>query len=135
MLGNTKTCKIEGCKNHVWGNGLCANHKPRKPLNSGGKKLVTPERKKRTMDTREVFMSIWNKRPKRSEVSGAPLGIEPLTIFFHHILPKEKYPQACLDEENIILLTGAEHSFVESDMYRFDEVNKRRNYLKTKYHL
>lgn len=83
----------------------------------------------------EFFQLLWKKLPHYSMVSGAPLGREPLTIFFHHILPKEKYPQACLDEENIILLTLEEHEQVEMDIYRFEEVNKRRNYLKTKYNL
>ena len=50
-------------------------------------------------------------------------------------LPKEKYPQASEDEENIILLTLEEHDQVEMDMYRYDEVNERRNYLKIKYNL
>lgn len=68
-------------------------------------------------------------------VSGKYLGNEPLSVFFHHILPKEKYPQAAEDEENIILLTLEEHDQVEMDMYRYDEVNEKRNYLKIKYNL
>lgn len=82
---------------------------------------------------REFFMSLWKKRSHYSEVSGRFLGKEPLTVFFHHILPKEKYPEACFDDENIIFLTLEEHSNVESDMYRYEEVNKKRNYLLTKY--
>jgi len=61
------------------------------------------------------------------------LGKEPLTIYFHHILPKEKYPQAMYDEENIILLTLEEHDNVERDMYKYEEVNRRRELLKKKY--
>ena len=82
---------------------------------------------------REFFLDIWKKRRHISEVSGDYLGGEPLTVFFHHILPKEKYPQAKYDEENIILLTLDEHTNVESDIYKYDEVNKRRNLLKIKY--
>ena len=58
-----------------------------------------------------------------------------LSIFFHHILPKEKYPEAALDEENIILLTLNEHGNVENNIYKYEEINKRRTYLKTKYNL
>jgi len=54
-------------------------------------------------------------------------------VFFHHILPKEKYPEAAYDEENIILLTLEEHDNVERDMYKYEEVNKRRDLLKLKY--
>ena len=82
---------------------------------------------------REFFLHIWKKKPHKSEVSGTYLGKEPMSTYFHHILPKEKYPEACLDEENIILLTLEEHSNVENDMYRYEEVNKRRNLLKLKY--
>jgi hypothetical protein len=81
----------------------------------------------------EFFLQLWKKLPHYSQVSGKYLGSEPLTVFFHHILPKEKYPQACFDEENIILLTLEEHEQVELDMYRYDEVNTKRNYLKKKY--
>ena len=84
---------------------------------------------------REMFLRIWKKRLHKSEISGERLGTEPLSIFFHHILPKEKYQQAALDEENIILLTLDEHTNVENDIYRYEEVNKRRKYLKEKIQL
>jgi hypothetical protein len=87
----------------------------------------------RFLEMRQFFLSIWKKRPHKSEVSGEFLGSEPMSTYFHHILPKEKYPDACLDEENIILLTLEEHSNVENDMYRYEEVNKRRNHLLAKY--
>ena len=77
------------------------------------------------------FMDIWKKRPHRSEISGVYLGKEPSSAFFHHILPKNKYPEVRMDEENIILLTIDEHADVESDMYKFDIINQRRiNLLK-----
>ena len=81
------------------------------------------------------FMDCWNKKPHRSEISGVYLGSEPMSTYFHHILPKSKYPEACFDEENIILLSFIEHQQVESDMYRYEEVNKRREQLKIKYNL
>ena len=84
---------------------------------------------------KELFLRIWKTRPRKSEVSGDYLIGEVSTAFFHHILPKEKYPQAALDEENIILLTLDEHTNVESDMYRYEEVNNRREHLKQKYEI
>jgi hypothetical protein len=84
---------------------------------------------------RDFFTSLWKKLPHYSQVSGKYLGSEPLTVYFHHILPKEKYPQACLDEENIVLLTIEEHEQIEMDMYRYEEVNNKRNYLKYKYNV
>ena len=114
----------------------CFQHKQRKPLaQSRLKPTLTP--KKGVSDgyiqQRDMFMDIWKKRAHKSEVSGAYLGSEAMSTYFHHILPKEKYPEACLDEENIILLTLEEHSNVENDMYKYEEVNNRRNQLKLKY--
>lgn len=121
----------------------CFQHKGRKPL-SNGKGFSTKMSGISNTKTKyvhndghilqkEMFLNIWKKRKHYSEVSGAYLGKEPMSTYFHHILAKEKYPEACLDEENIILLTLEEHSNVENDMYRYDEVNKRRDSLKDKY--
>ena len=114
----------------------CFQHKPRTQLQRGNKPSLTTKKKVsdgKTHQMREMFLGIWKKRKHHSEVSGAYLGKEPMSTYFHHILPKEKYPEACLDEENIILLTLEEHSNVENDIYRYEEVNKRRNHLLTKY--
>jgi hypothetical protein len=130
---------------------LCFVCKPRKPLSSSGKGLTSrkvsiggnykamevlvKEISNLKTQMREMFLTIWKKKPHRSEVSNTYLGSEPMSTYFHHILPKEKYPEACLDEENIILLTFIEHQQVESDIYRYEEVNKRREQLKIKYNL
>jgi hypothetical protein len=116
----------------------CFHHKPRKPLAAKkGFKVKIPEKHPITEinPIRDMFLRIWKTRPRKSEVSGEYLIGSVSTAFFHHILPKEKYPQAALDEENIILLTLDEHSNVESDMYRYEEVNKRREKLKQKYEI
>ena len=83
----------------------------------------------------EFFMFIWRKRRHVSEVSGKRLGKEPLSTYFHHILPKSKYEQAAFDPENIILLTPDEHNNVENDMYKYEEINERRETLLRKYDL
>ena len=113
----------------------CFVHKPRKSISKSRALNKTPNQRKNAENMQEFFLSIWKKKRHHSEVSGAYLGNEPLSVFFHHILSKEKYPEASLDEENIILLTLEEHDQVEMDMYRYEEVNERRNYLKTKYDL
>ena len=129
-------CKMPGCNNPVWSDKLCINHKPRKKL------LVTRSLNKGKMNStkdeeyekmRTFFKSIWDKKPHKSEISGDYIGPEPLSIYFHHILPKEKHPEAKFDEDNIILLTWQEHDQVEMDIFRFHEINERRNTLKAKY--
>ena len=118
----------------------CFRHKPRKPMSKMSsflrKKLNKSEEVNLNISNRnDLFLQIWEKRPHKSEVSGEYLGKEPLTVFFHHILPKEKYPEACFDEENIILLTLDEHTNVESNMYKYDIVNTKRQFLLSKYQL
>lgn len=122
----------------------CFLHKPKKQLQQHGLKPTLSHKrlsvgksksKEKTLDMQNFFLAIWKKRHHKSEISGKYLGKEPLSTYFHHILPKSKYPEACLDEENIILLTLLEHEQVEIDMYRYEEVNKRREQLKIKYNL
>ena len=113
----------------------CFLHKPRKPLTAKkGLKAVKKEPAIRDIsEMQQFFLQIWNKRLHYSQVSMDYLGKEPLTVFFHHILPKEKYPEAMFDEENIILLTFDEHTSVESDMYKYEKINEKRKYLLEKY--
>ena len=99
------------------------------------KKTNIVQNNEQSLEMKLFFLSIWKKRKHYSEVSGQYLGSEPLSIYFHHILSKEKYPEASLDEENIILLSLEEHSNVENDMYKYEEINQKRIYLKRKYNI
>jgi hypothetical protein len=134
-----KKCKVCNCSSE---SDFCFRHKERKPMPKISKKLQairdSPGYKEYTekMDKMtNFFFLIWQQRPHKSEVSFTDLGKEPLLMFFHHILPKNKYPQAEYDKENIILLTFEEHEAVEADMYKYAEINKRRELLKLKYNL
>ena len=137
MKTQCKTCG-KNCEGEY-----CFQHKPRKSLaKKNTKGWVSKdnsekfgEKLARIVDMQNFFLQIWKKKPHKSEVSGDYLGSEAMSTFFHHILPKEKYPEAALDEENIILLTLDEHTNVESDMYRYEEVNNRREHLKQKYEI
>ena len=131
MKAQCKTCG-KNCEGEY-----CFRHKPRKQISTQNltKNVKREESIRKIFEMRDFFLQLWKKRPHKSEVSGDYLGSEPLHVFFHHILPKEKYPEAGLDEENIILLTIDEHSNVESDIYRYEEVNKRREQLKHKYNV
>jgi hypothetical protein len=128
-MGTCKTCGKKCDKEY------CFQHKPRKRIASQNltKNVKKEPAIRKISEMRDFFLQIWKKRLHLSEVSGLPLVGEPLHIYFHHILPKEKYPQAALDEENIILLTWEEHDQVEMDTTRYEEINKRREQLKQKY--
>ena len=126
-----KTCSVEGCENRIWGKGLCVSHIKRKPITPKKGGLLVAKRdmfvQKTKIETmRNLFLEIWKERKHYSEVSGDYLGSEALSTFFHHILPKSKYPGVAYDKSNIILLTLDEHTNVEADMYKYEEVNKRR---------
>lgn len=110
---------------------FCFRHKARKAL----PKTIKPKEQEEEDVTRmrDFFLRIWKKRLHYSQVSMTHLGSEPLSVFFHHILPKEKHPDAQYDEDNIILLTLEEHDQVERDIYRYDIINRKREKLIQKY--
>lgn len=132
MKAKCKTCNAN-CEGEY-----CFRHKPRTPLAKKSsllsKKLdKSEEQSQQISEMQEFFLKIWRKRLHYSQVSMTYLGKEPLTVFFHHILPKNKYPEAKFDEDNIILLTLEEHDQVESDIYRYETVNIKREKLIKKY--
>lgn len=132
-MGKCKTCGKNADSDY------CFQHKPHKPLAKMSvimnKKTNIVQNNEHVLEMKLFFLSIWKKRKHYSEASGQYLGSEAMSTYFHHILPKEKYPEASLDEENIILLSLEEHSNVENDMYKYEEINQRRTYLKNKYKL
>lgn len=122
----------------------CFRHKPRKAFKKTGTLrkakvstrdivMMTDRNAAKRLEMSLFFVALWEKRPHISEISGTYLGKEPLSVYFHHILAKSKYPELALKEDNIILLTLEEHDNVEMDMYKYPEVNKRREKLIDKY--
>ena len=130
-MGTCKTCGKKCDKEY------CFHHKPRKriPTSNLTKSVKKGDLIRQTEAMQWFFLEIWKKRKHYSELSGDYLGSEALSTYFHHILPKGKYPEAMFDEENIILLTWEEHDQVEMDPTRYEEVNKRRELLKQKYEI
>ncbi len=58
-------------------------------------------------------MDIWKERQifgrNFSEVSGEKLPRQPNTLFFDHLLEKNRYPELIFEKKNIILVTAEEH--------------------------
>ena len=101
-------------------------------------KPISEEKMQRLLSMKGFFQKMWDTRPHYSEVSGVWLsgycfGKEFISIFQHHILPKEIYLEASFDPENIIFLTPKEHYQVEKNDKCFEEVNNRRIKLLEKY--
>lgn len=136
-----KICSVENCNQPVWGKGLCKHHIPKSSLSKKKSNLkssnisTSANKKEASNKMKEFFMYVWSKKPHISEISYTPLGNELKSIFFHHVLLKSKYKEAMYDEDNIILLTFQEHQEVHSNMYKFEEINKRRIELLKKYGL
>lgn len=144
-----KICSVEGCNNSVFGKHFCKYHYPKSISKKtllksrgytfiAGKKAIdlvnrTFKKEFNKQNRDNFFISIWKKRKHYSEVSGTYLGNVINSMFFHHILPKRNYKEAEFDEENIILLTPKEHAKVELNIFAYEEINKRRIYLKLKY--
>jgi hypothetical protein len=128
MDGLVKECNVEGCTNRVWSKGVCRNHIPKESIRVNNVKTIRTE----PNPMHVFFKEIWKERKHYSELSGIYLGSEAMSTFFHHILPKEKYPEVAYDKSNIILLTLDEHTNVENDIYRYEEINKRRSELLNK---
>ncbi len=86
-------------------------------------------------EMQQFFLQLWKKKPHYSEISGKYLGATPMSTYFHHIIRKSSHPQLAFEEDNIILLSPEEHEMVEIDMYKYEEINKRREQLKLKYNI
>jgi len=138
-------CKYKNCNKNCE-KEYCFVHKPKKPLSSGKglKKSFVAKPKEPDLSElikkqieaeklKEFFIKCWNNKPHYCEITGKYLGNQYSSLYLHHLLPKSKYKEAVYDEDNIIVLHPDIHASVELDMYRYEEINKRREQLLKKY--
>jgi len=130
-------CKI--CGIHAYSE-YCWQHKQKKKLKSskliGKKKKLTEDDILQIEEMNNFFLGLWNKWPHVSEISGEKLLSPQKNYYFHHIIEKSssKYGKiGRYDQENIILMTFQEHQNVHLNPKRYEEINKRREYLLNKY--
>lgn len=62
----------------------------------------------------QMFVKIWNEREHKCAISNKPLGNEPLSYYFHHILEKRNYEHFALCKWNIIILNYEVHNMYET---------------------
>ena len=79
-------------------------------------------------------MDIWHTRKHVCYETGEYLGREPLTIYFSHVLPKEKYPQYKLCSWNIVLSSATNHDQWGKDMEKCPKTYKLYLELLEKHH-
>lgn len=135
-----KTCKYvdksdKCCTRPVFGGNFCSWHQfartDKKP--KATKKVSTRQKKKLaakavvSAQDRLFWVEIWDERPHVDFETGAFLGNEPLTLFFHHVLAKRPtaFPQYRFCKWNIILVSWETHSKAEGDL---DNVPKIKEY-------
>jgi|GEM_PF-5456503 len=76
---------------------------------------------------KDFYLEIWLASPHVCGECSNKLGKEPLTLFFHHLLPKAKYPQFRHTPENIMILCPDCHTQAEVDLDKVPKVKKRRD--------
>lgn len=96
---------------------------------SDKRRIVLAGRQKDTYILHMLYQEIWEERGPYSEVSDTYLGKSPLSTFFHHILPKNKYPKLIMNKDNIIIMTAQEHEKVEQDPFFYEKINQKRKEL------
>lgn len=98
------------------------------PKVSAKRKLQIADDKILFEQDKEFYREVWNASPHICQCGCKRyLGKEPLTTFFHHLLPKSVYPQFRHTFENIMILHPEDHSQVESNVDRLPEVRRRQD--------
>lgn len=90
-------------------------------------KAKAGEDKKLFAEDKEFYLEIWVASPHVCQCCGNKLGKEPLTLFFHHLLPKAVYPQFRHTPENIMILCPDCHTQAEVDLDKVPKVRIRTN--------
>jgi len=98
------------------------------------KKKSTQEQIAQAIAMLDMFKEIWDERLHSCYETGEGLGEEPKTIYFHHVLPKLKYPQYAISKWNIVLLSWLAHDQCEIDLDRSPKVKALYLDLLEKHH-
>lgn len=76
---------------------------------------------------KEFYKMIWDASPHKCQCGcNAKLGKEPMTTFFHHLLPKARYEMFRHSPENIMILHPDCHNAYHSNPLNRPEVTKRQ---------
>lgn len=117
MQKKTKICKC-GCGKEgiIWKNGMLKSCffklNPPKQINKFSEKGLKKKEEKReyTKNQTVFFLEIWKERKHNCQSCGIWLGNEAKSIFFDHLLEKNKRKDLALVKENILLVCSDCHS-------------------------
>lgn len=131
------------CTRAVFGGNLCSGHQfARRDKKPKAISKVSVRQKKRLTEKavvsakdRLLWAEIWDERPHIDFETGEYLGDEPLTLFFHHVLPKRPtaFPQYRFKKWNIILVSWETHSKAEAHLDNVPKIKEYTNKLKQLY--
>lgn len=96
------------------------------------KKSTLEDKKQQTREMQEFFMEIWNNTPpyrRRCYETGEQLPNPPLSTYFHHVLPKSKFPEYRLSAWNIVLLLPKIHDQAEINLDKTPRVKEYKQRL------
>lgn len=91
------------------------------------KKAQLGAEKKLFQEDKEFYAEIWSCSPHVCQACNKNLGREPLTLFFHHLLPKDIYDQFRHTPENIMILCPDCHTQAETLLDHAPKVKARRD--------
>jgi len=86
------------------------------PKVSAKRKLQIVEDKILFEQDKDFYKEIWAASKHACQSCGVKLPKEPLTLFFHHLLPKSIYPQFRHEPSNIAILCFECHSKCETNI-------------------
>lgn len=139
-----KQCLYEDCTFNQWGGGYCLRHqwcrtdkKPkqitRTPIRKISKKKASTlgERKLEQEKDWAFYLTIWDERNHICYETDQWLGTEPLTTFFHHVLPKgtRKYKKYRYAKWNIVIVSLETHSKAENNIKFVPRIQEYRRFL------
>ncbi len=99
-----KTCNVDGCTRPIWSKGMCKIHIPKSPIKSKVPKEPVVKSVLNLDKRNQLFLSVWQTRKHRCEICDKPLGKEPQSYMFDHLLEKSKYKFLEFEPDNIALV-------------------------------
>lgn len=145
-----KTCIYEGCIHSQFGGKYCKYHQwcrtdLKKPKNKTNRKAIKKVSAKKAKQNREdakvtkkdhiIYREIWEERQHIDfETEEFIPGAEPLTLYFHHVLPKRAkkdggYPEFRHCKWNIILVSWETHQKAENNIDLVPKIKEYRDEL------
>lgn len=94
----------------------CWKHSSKKPLKKSTLKKKPKTQEEKDENKKEIekqwqfFLSIWETRPHKCQITGKWLGDTPYSWMFDHLIEKSKRADLKYEEDNIVLCTFDVHS-------------------------